>query len=223
MPDEDNKILKYNSGEKSLKVPFIIYADLECLLEKIDTCQNNPEKSYTERKAKHKPSGYSLVTSCSFDKSKTEWNYYRGKDCMERFCKDLRDQAMKIINYEKKEMIPLTDEETKSYEKQKVCYICEKEFSTDEKYCKVRDHCHYTGKFRGAAHSICNLRYKTPKEIPVVFHNGSTYDYHFIIKQLAIEFKGEFECLGENTKKYITFSVPIKKKNMIIIKQLHTD
>ena len=91
MPDEDNKILKYNPGEKSLKVPFIIYADLECLLQKIDKCQNNPEKSYTEKKAKHKPSGYSLVTCCSFDKSKAEWNYYRGKDCIEIFCKDLRN------------------------------------------------------------------------------------------------------------------------------------
>ena len=76
---------------------------------------------------------------------------------------------------------------------------------------KVRDHCHYTGKSREAAHSICNLRYKVPKEIPVVIHNGSTYDYHFIIKQLAEEFKGQIECLGENTEKYITFSVPIKK------------
>ena len=76
---------------------------------------------------------------------------------------------------------------------------------------KVRDHCHYTGKYRGAAHSICNLNYKIPKEIPVVFHNGSTYDYHFIIKQLAREFKDYFNCLGENTEKYITFSVPIKK------------
>ena len=61
-PDEDNNILKYNPGEKSLKVAFIIYADLECLLQKIDTCNNNPEKSYTEKKAKRKPSGYSLVT-----------------------------------------------------------------------------------------------------------------------------------------------------------------
>ena len=114
----------------------------------------------------------------------------------------------------KKKMIPLTYRENKSYEKQKVCYICKKGFSTDndKKYHKVRDHCHYTGKFRGAAHSICNLRYKTPKEIPVVFHNGSTYDYHFIIKQLAKEFDGQFECLGENTEKYITFSVPIKKE-----------
>ena len=79
MPDEDNKILKYFLGEKSLRVPFIIYADLESLLQKTNTCQNNPEKSYTEKKAKHKPSGYSLVTCCSFDKSKNEWKYYRGE------------------------------------------------------------------------------------------------------------------------------------------------
>ena len=76
---------------------------------------------------------------------------------------------------------------------------------------KVRDHCHYTGKYKGAAHSICNLRYTIPKKIPVVFHNGSTYDYHFIIKQLAREFKYYLECLGENTEKYIIFSVPIRK------------
>ena len=68
------------------------------------------------------------------------------------------------------------------------------------------------GKYRGAAHNICNLRYKVPKEIPIVFHNGSIYDYHFIIKELVKEFEGNFECLGENTGKYITFSVPIKKK-----------
>ena len=71
----------------------------------------------------------------------------------------------------------------------------------------------YRGKVRGAAHSECNLRYKVPKDIPVVFHNGSTYDYHFIIKQLAEEFEGEFKCLGENTEKYITFPVPLKKEN----------
>ena len=76
---------------------------------------------------------------------------------------------------------------------------------------KVRDHYHYTGKYGGAAHSICNLRYTIPKKIPAVFHNGSTYDYHFIIKQLAREFKSNFGCLGENTEKYITFPVPIKK------------
>ena len=81
-----------------------------------------------------------------------------------------------------------------------------------KKYHKVRDHDHYTEKFRGAAHSICNLRYKTQKEIPIISHNGSKYDYHFIIKELAKEFKGQdFNCIGENTEKYITFSVPLEK------------
>ena len=101
---------------------------------------------------------------------------------MEMFCKDLREQAMKIINYKKKE-ITLTNEEKESYKNQKVCYICEKEFSTDKKDKKVRDHCHYTGNYRRAAHNSCDLRYKIPKEIPVVFHNGSMFDYHFIIEE----------------------------------------
>ena len=105
-------------------------------------------------------------------------------------------------------MIPLTKEEDDNYNKENICYICKKEFNND----KVRDHCHCTGKYRGAAHNTCNLRYKIPKNIPVFFHNGSTYDYHFIIKELANEFEGNFECLGENTEKYITFSVPIKKR-----------
>ena len=106
MPDEDNKILQYISGEKSLKVPFVIYADLECVLKKVNTCQNNPDKSYTKKKATHRPSGYSLSTCCSFDKSLNEQKYYRAEDCMKIFFKDLKDQAMKIINCEKKEMIP---------------------------------------------------------------------------------------------------------------------
>ena len=134
---------------------------------------------------------------------------------MKNFCLDFREHATKIINYEKKEMIPLTKEEERAYRASRICYICKKKFSTNDKNkkChKVKDHCHYTGKYRGVAHDICNLRYKIPEEILVVFHNGSTYDYHFIIKELAEEFEGEYECLGENTEKYITFSVLLKKK-----------
>ena len=112
-------------------------------------------------------------------------------------------------------MKPLTNAENESYCKQKIFHICKKEFSTDDndkRYYKVRDHCHFTEKYRGAAHNIFNLRYKTLKEIPVVFHNGFKYDYHFKIRELAEEFKGQFECLGENTEKYIPFSVPINKE-----------
>ena len=132
----------------------------------------------------------------------------------------LKRTCNKKTDYEKKEMIPLTKKEEKKHSKQKVCYICKKGFSTDDsnkKYHKVKDHCHYTAKCRGAAHGISNLRYKIPKEIPVVFHNGSKYDYHFIIKVLAEEFEGEFECLGENTEKCITFSVPIEKEIKVFI------
>ena len=82
----------------------------------------------------------------------------------------------------------------------------------DKKYRKVRDHCHYTREYRGAAYSIYNLKYSVPKKIPIVFHNGSSYDYHFIIKELAKKFEKQFTCLGENTEKYITFTVPIEKE-----------
>ena len=111
-------------------------------------------------------------------------------------------------------MIALTKKEEKINNKQKICYICKKRFSTNDnnkKHHKVRDHCHYTGKYRGAAHDICNLRYEIPKEVPLVFYNGYAYDYHFIIKVLAEEFDEQFECLGENTEKYITFLAPVKK------------
>ena len=155
MPDVDKDILESKPGKKSLKHTFIIYADLECLLLKMNTCNNNPNKSYATAKALHKPSGYSLLTSCSFDKSENKQTYYRKRDCMKRFCNDLKEHIIRIINYETKPMIALTEEEKESYENQQLCHICDKKFYTDKnnEMRKVRDHCHYTGKYRGAAHS----------------------------------------------------------------------
>ena len=98
MPTKDNNMIKYNQGEKSIKLPFVVYADLECLLEKMNTCINNPNESCTTEINKHIPSS-------SFDQTKNKLNYYRGKDCMKKFCKDLREHATKIINYEKKKVI----------------------------------------------------------------------------------------------------------------------
>ena len=131
---------------------------------------------------------------------------------------------MKIINSEKKEIIPLTKEENKLYKEQETCHICEEMFcgdKDDENKRKVKDHCHYTGKFKGAAHSKCNSNYKVNatqtikfqiiKDIPIIIHNASD-DTHFIINQLAEEFKDELNCIGGNMEKYITFSVPIKKE-----------
>ena len=149
----------------------------------------------------------------SFDKKENKLNYYRGKDCIEELCKKLKESATEIINCEKKVMVPLTHEENNE---QQICYICKKKFCVDKDdkdYINrkiVKDHCHYTVKVRGAAHSKCNLNYKVQIEIPIVIHNAS-HDTHFILNQLAIEFKGELNCIGDKMEKYITFSVPIKK------------
>ena len=95
-------IIKYNQGEKSIKIPFVIYANLESLLEKINTCYNIPKKSSTTKMNKHTASVYSLFTHCSFDTTKNKLDYYRGKGCMKNFCEDLKEHIMKIINYGKK-------------------------------------------------------------------------------------------------------------------------
>ena len=121
-------------------------------------------------------------------------------------------------------MIPLTNEGNESYIKPELCHMCKnKYFDIDsysenmyKKYRRARDHCHYTGKYRSAAHNNCNLNHKESKEIAIVFQNGSTYDYHFRIEELAKEFNVQFEYLGERSEKYITFSVPFKKKQIKI-------
>ena len=101
MPEKDNEILKCNHGEKLIKAKFIIHADLEILLQKIHSCQNNPEKSLTAKINMHTPSGYSLFTNCLFDSTKNKLDCYRFKDCMGKFCKVLKEHTTKIINYEK--------------------------------------------------------------------------------------------------------------------------
>ena len=98
MPKEDNERLKCNHREKSMKLKFIIYAELENLLEKTNTCHNNPEKSSTTKINKNRTSGYSLFTYWSFDATKTKLDYYRGRDSMKNFCKDLNEHAIKVIN-----------------------------------------------------------------------------------------------------------------------------
>ena len=125
MPKENEKI-KYLPGEKLLKAPCIVYSDLECLLEKVQSCQNNPKNSHTERKAKHESSGYACSLICSFDNTKNKSYFYSEKNCIEKYCKDLKELGMEIINFKKEEVKPLTNKEIKSYEKQKVCHICEK-------------------------------------------------------------------------------------------------
>ena len=149
---------------------------------------------------------------------------------MEKFSIELRKIFNRLINHEQKAMIPLTDDEKSSYNSQKVCFLCDKKFCVDKNnkkdyklYCKFRNHCHFTGKYRGAAHSKYNLKYEVPIFIPVVFHNGSTYDNHFVIKQLTKDFKAYFKCIGENTEKYISLSITTIKKSDKVSKRKNPD
>ena len=90
---------------------------MECLLEKINTCYNNPNLSSTTKINQHVPSGYSIFTNCSFDQSYNHLSHYRGEDCMKRFCKDLKDHATRIVDFKRKFITPLTKDEEYSYDK----------------------------------------------------------------------------------------------------------
>ena len=217
MPDDNKKILKHQFGTKLLEMSHLIYADTEPLLIKHDSCSNNPGKSNKEKKATHEACGYSMNVLRSYDKN--IHSFYRDKDCIQKFCKELLNYSTKVVNIPKKPIIPLTSDEQAKHKRSKFCHICNEKFNNEKEnkhynnYKKVKDHDHHTGKYRGAAHSICNLRYETQREIPVVLHNGSNYDFHIIIKELAKEFRTDVKCLGENTEKYISFSIPLKVTN----------
>ena len=189
MPKPSKNILEFNSNDKSLHIPHKIYADLEVIFEKIQSCQPNLENCYTGDKNVHIACSYVLQMIRTYNDDLI--TSYKGTDSMKNFANVLKIMAKMIIDTPQKPVTPLTDEENRNHEKSNHCHICNVEFIHDKEnekhreYCKVRDHCHYTGKYRGAAHSKCNLKYKVPEEIPAVFQNGSKYDYHFIINESA--------------------------------------
>ena len=123
---------------------FIIYADFECLIEKIDECEKNPENLSTTKVSVHFRSGFPMTMVSSFRSIENKHHVYIGKDCMKHFCELLRKHAMKITNFKKKIMKLLTKEQQESYENPKICYICKEKFQNeyfkDKKYRKVRDH-----------------------------------------------------------------------------------
>ena len=126
MSSDDTKILEFNQYQKCDKVPFIIYADLEWIIGKIDGCKNNPENSSTTKVSEHIPLGFSMSTICSLRSIENKHDVYRGKDCMKKFCEFLREHTVKTINFKKKKMKLLTKEQQESYGNAKMCYICKK-------------------------------------------------------------------------------------------------
>src|SRR5436190_12856803 len=105
-------------------------------------------------------------------------------------------------------MTPLTPIEEQRYYAATECYICSRPFTEDD--YKVRDHNHLTGKFRGAAHTKCNLNYQIPRFLPVLFHNLSSYDGHFIIPELGRD-DGAIDVLATSSEKFISFSKKVGK------------
>jgi hypothetical protein len=202
---EPGTTLSFKNYNRSMRVPFVVYADFESFIKPIDTCQPNPDSSYTKQYQKHIPSSFCYHIKCFDDEIYSQEPVTftaesEDDDVAGTFFDTLENNIKEIYNKFKwpKRMI-FTADDKKKFDEATVCHICEKELGDD----RVRDHCHLTGKFRGAAHNSCNLEYKIPKFFPVVFHNLSGYDSHLFIKKLA---GGKINCIPNNEEKYISFS-----------------
>ena len=222
MPPQ-NTFLRFKNFRYSEKAPFAIYADFESLIKPLDNCDPDPNHSYTKKYQKHEPISFCYYIKCFNDtlckeifnddtKRKQLKSYIKTKpedpDVIDVFIKWLEDDVKFLANIELKKMI-FTKEDEKQFNIASDCWICGEELKHND---KVRDHCHYTGRYRGAAHNSCNLKYSKPKSIPVFFHNLTGYDSHLFIKKLGSSNKKEtIECIPNNEEKYITFT-----KNIIV-------
>ena len=210
---EPGTYLSFENFLHSEKVPFVVYSDFEALNKKINTCEPDPNKSYTKKQQKHEPISFSYYIKC-FDNNVCEpilRSYTKEKeedeDAVDVFIKWLEDDVKEIANIKTKKII-FTEEDEKQFNKSKECWICKEPFKDG----KVRDHCHYTGRYRGPACNSCNLKYRKPNFIPVFFHNLSGYDSHLFIKKLGSTDEREtIECIPNNEEKYISIT-----KNKIV-------
>ena len=209
MPGEGTT-LSFKNYNRSMRVPFIVYADFESFIKQIDTCEPNPKNSYTKQYQKHTPSSFSYYIKCFDDEvySQNPVTYTAStdnEDVAQIFVNMLEEDVKSIYKRfsTPKEMI-FGVKEREEFDEATECWICHGELGLD----RVRDHCHLTGKYRGAAHNKCNLQYRRPKFIPVVFHNLSGYDSHLFIKNLGVT-EGNINCIPNNEEKYISFSKDI--------------
>ena len=217
-----NTFLRFKNFRYSEKAPFAIYADFESLIKPIDNCDPDPNHSYTKKYQKHEPISFCYYIVCfndtlckeifNDDTKRKQLRYYvktkpEDPDVIDVFIKWLEDDVKFLANIEEKKMV-FTRKDEKQFNKASDCWICGKELGND----RVRDHCHYTGRYRGAAHNSCNLKYSKPKGVPVFFHNLAGYDSHLFIKNLgSSNSKENIECIPNNEEKYISFT-----KNIIV-------
>ncbi|XP_022794378.1 uncharacterized protein LOC111333124 [Stylophora pistillata] len=221
MPEEGT-YLSFNNHHKKMDMPFVIYADFESVIKPIHTCQPNPDVSYTEKKQQHIPVSFCYFVKCNFDDRFSKLFEYTAKsedeDIAQNFVNFLEKEVKSIYEFPLQKM-KFTKRDAEIFENATSCWICGEDFDQMVEELKVlegvgeelvqdgkvRDHCHYTGRFRGAAHNSCNLRFQRPKLVPVVFHNLANYDAHLFVKNLGVS-EGEINCIPNNEEKYISFS-----------------
>ena len=210
MPEEGS-FISFIHHNRSMKVPFVVYADFEAFTEEISTCEPNQRSSFTQKYQRHRPSGFCYKIVCFDERYNQKPVLFRAKsgekDISAIFVEMLEQDIKRIQEkFEFSKNMIFTFKDKDDFEKAKICWICQKEFGEREK--KVRDHCHFTGKYRGAAHNKCNLQFKKPKFTPVIFHNLSGYDSHLFVKNLG-KSEGNIKCIPNNEEKYISFSKEI--------------
>ena len=171
MPKQGSTV-EFKDGQNQFKVPFIMYADFESILEPMDHGSSDPNQPHTNEVNQHMPSVWCVHSKFAYGDIDNPLRLYRGPDCIETFCNYIKEEAHRLYHmFPEKPMDPLTKKQWKKHKRSTKCQICYKPFT--QMNLKVRDHCHYTGLYRGPMHSLCNLRYKIPSYIPVVFHNLS--------------------------------------------------
>ena len=213
MPPKD-KFISFDHDNNKYPIPFVIYADFECFTKPVHNCQPNPSQSYNFEYQKHEPSGFCFYIKGITDSFKTVafTKTKEDDDVAAIFIEKIAEYTQLIYDkyYRRPKMMFLSPEEEQSFKRAKYCSICEGKLNED----RVRDHCHITGKYRGATHNKCNLNCRTPRIIPVIFHNLQGYDAHLFIKKIG-NIKGRFKCIPSTEEKYIMFSKKIIVGNYI--------
>ena len=194
----------FKNHYKRLKAPFVIYADFECLT--VPQTKEATSDSKTYKYQKHRPCGFMINLVNSIDGS-SEAFLYRGEDCMDVFVEkiiEVKDKVMKRMK-ENKEII-MTASDWRDFKTATHCFVCGEEFKEGDK--KVRDHCHFTGQYRGCAHDDCNLQFSMRYyKVPVFLHNLKNYDAHLIIQRAhELSQNRRIEVIAQNSEKFITFA-----------------
>ena len=203
--------LKFKNFNRSMRVPFVVYADFECYTEKIQTCYPDESRSFTNQYQHHKPSGFCYLIKCFDDElMKPKLVQYTAEssdeDISKKFIDSIEYEIRNIYRkFKFKKLIQMTCKDEIAFQNAEICHIYDKKLDND----KVRDHCHLTGKYRGAAHDYCNKNYQIPKFFPVIFHNLSGYDSHIFVKNLGVS-EGLINCIPNNEEKYISFTKDIE-------------